>query len=153
MIVADLIDPLTMEWNVNVIHKHFQPIDSEVILDIPLSILGLDVQIVWHYAKDGQFSIRNAYHLACTLESDVARVHRIKLKAGGVPFAQNCDIGLSAAAPSPSRWSLPPVDSVKLNCDGTVFSDGQELGVGIVARDDRGICLALAAVRLPRSDT
>ncbi|KAL0397552.1 UNVERIFIED_CONTAM: hypothetical protein Scaly_0203600 [Sesamum calycinum] len=68
MKVSDLIDPQTQDWNAQLIRSIFWPVDSDLILGIPLGHLGLEDQIVWHHTKNGIFSVRSAYHLARTLE-------------------------------------------------------------------------------------
>ncbi|KAL0442406.1 UNVERIFIED_CONTAM: hypothetical protein Slati_1963300 [Sesamum latifolium] len=40
----------------------------EVILGIPLSRTGEPDLLVWHYSKNGRFSVRSAYHLACLMD-------------------------------------------------------------------------------------
>ncbi|KAL0337722.1 UNVERIFIED_CONTAM: putative mitochondrial protein [Sesamum calycinum] len=43
--------------------------DSELILQIPLSLTGELDLIVWRYTRNGMFSVRSAYHLALALSS------------------------------------------------------------------------------------
>ncbi|KAK4390205.1 hypothetical protein Sango_2083800 [Sesamum angolense] len=46
----------------------FWPVDSDIILSIPFSRIGAPDLLIWHYSRSGIFSVRSAYHLACTLE-------------------------------------------------------------------------------------
>lgn len=64
MHVADLINPLTYNWNQQVIDATFWPIDRERILSIPIGAITSDDRLVWHYAKDGTYSVKSAYQLA-----------------------------------------------------------------------------------------
>ncbi|KAL0387736.1 UNVERIFIED_CONTAM: hypothetical protein Sradi_2655400 [Sesamum radiatum] len=73
--VFDLIDHERGEWNSTLIQEVFLDIDSEVILEIPLSQLGADDLILWHYSPNGFFSVRSAYHLACSLEERPSASH------------------------------------------------------------------------------
>ncbi|KAL0306177.1 UNVERIFIED_CONTAM: putative mitochondrial protein [Sesamum radiatum] len=53
----------------------FLDIDSEVILEIPLSRLGAEDLIIWRYSPNGLFSVRSTYHLACSLETRPSASH------------------------------------------------------------------------------
>ncbi|KAL0347171.1 UNVERIFIED_CONTAM: hypothetical protein Scaly_1733100 [Sesamum calycinum] len=66
--VADLIDPETSDWKVDLVQQLFWPLDSSIILTIPISIHGEEDLMVWHYSRNGYFSVRSAYHLAMTIE-------------------------------------------------------------------------------------
>ncbi|KAK4383273.1 hypothetical protein Sango_2791700 [Sesamum angolense] len=56
------------DWNDHLVHELFWTQDNNVILGIPLSRLGdLDL-LVWHYSRNGMFSVRNIYHFACSLQ-------------------------------------------------------------------------------------
>ncbi|KAL0357534.1 UNVERIFIED_CONTAM: putative mitochondrial protein [Sesamum calycinum] len=66
--VADLIDPETLDWNVDLVQQLFWPLDSSIILTIPISFHGEEDLMVWHYSRNGYFSVRSAYHLAMTIE-------------------------------------------------------------------------------------
>ncbi|KAL0428303.1 UNVERIFIED_CONTAM: hypothetical protein Slati_3005100 [Sesamum latifolium] len=52
----------------------------------------------------------------------------------------------SSAAPStvrtPSAWRAPKFDVVKINFGGATFAKEGALGIGVVARDAAGQCLA-----------
>ncbi|KAK4383834.1 hypothetical protein Sango_3114800 [Sesamum angolense] len=66
--VIDLIDPICGYSRVEQVEAVFWPPDSECILGIPLGRVGDGDQLVWHYSKNGRFSVRSAYHIACSLE-------------------------------------------------------------------------------------
>lgn len=71
MNVADLIDPLTSTWNKHLIEEHLWPIDRERILSIPVGSIYSDDRFVWHYARNGKFSVKTAYHaMKCEQRSD-----------------------------------------------------------------------------------
>ncbi|KAL0407261.1 UNVERIFIED_CONTAM: putative mitochondrial protein [Sesamum latifolium] len=67
MHVADLIDPSCGDWDAEKIRALFWPVDSELILSIPLGRLVVPDIWVWHYSRNGWFSVRSAYHLACSI--------------------------------------------------------------------------------------
>ncbi|KAL0448410.1 UNVERIFIED_CONTAM: hypothetical protein Slati_1397400 [Sesamum latifolium] len=66
--VTKLRDSVSGEWDSRRVPELFWPIDSEFILSIPLCQVGEEDLWVWDYAKNGLFSVRSAYHLACELE-------------------------------------------------------------------------------------
>ncbi|KAK4401746.1 hypothetical protein Sango_0915300 [Sesamum angolense] len=68
LLVSELVDDESGEWKVSRLREIFLPIDIETILSIPLGRTIQPDLIVWHYMKDGRFSIRSAYHLARSLK-------------------------------------------------------------------------------------
>ncbi|KAL0384911.1 UNVERIFIED_CONTAM: hypothetical protein Sradi_2885400 [Sesamum radiatum] len=67
MHVSELIQEDTREWDCELINTIFGPEDCEMILQIPLSCVGGHDLLVWHYSRNGLFSVRSAYHLALSL--------------------------------------------------------------------------------------
>jgi hypothetical protein len=61
--VADLIDPITGTWDLQLITDIFHPIDVNRILQIPLNINAFEDFLAWHGTKSGVFSVRSAYHI------------------------------------------------------------------------------------------
>ncbi|KAL0434402.1 UNVERIFIED_CONTAM: hypothetical protein Slati_2774500 [Sesamum latifolium] len=63
--VVELMDETG--WKDDMVRGEFSQIDAECILSIPLSrVCGRD-KLIWHYGKQGIFSVRSAYGLACTM--------------------------------------------------------------------------------------
>ncbi|KAK4384943.1 putative mitochondrial protein [Sesamum angolense] len=65
--VHDLISEDLHDWNVELIRAMFWPEDRDLILQTPLSLVGSVDLLVWHYSKNGIFSVRSAYHLALSM--------------------------------------------------------------------------------------
>ncbi|KAK4382091.1 putative mitochondrial protein [Sesamum angolense] len=65
--VHDLISEDLHDWNVEMIRAMFWPEDRDLILQTPLSLVGSVDLLVWHYSKNGIFSVRSAYHLALSM--------------------------------------------------------------------------------------
>lgn len=59
--MADLINPMTGMWDKDFIDRIFWEVDIRRILNIPLGSNTVDDMIVWHYSKDGRFSVRSCY--------------------------------------------------------------------------------------------
>ncbi|KAL0453408.1 UNVERIFIED_CONTAM: hypothetical protein Slati_1318900, partial [Sesamum latifolium] len=47
---------------------------------------------------------------------------------------------------APSSWTPPDTGWIKLNCDGAIFAAESEIGLGVVARDERGSCVGWKAL-------
>jgi hypothetical protein len=60
--VNELIDPVTGQWDEDLVRTNFWSIDVERIMRIPLSDTMEDF-IAWHYTKIGFFSVRSTYHV------------------------------------------------------------------------------------------
>ncbi|XP_024626573.1 uncharacterized protein [Medicago truncatula] len=63
--VKELIDEDTKQWNREVIFANFERDVAQNIVNTPLSMRLPADKLVWHWEKDGEFSVRSAYHLLC----------------------------------------------------------------------------------------
>lgn len=61
--VADVIDPVSGRWNEEVIRHPFWEIDHGRILSIPIGSTEAEDKMVWHYSRNGRFSVKSCYHL------------------------------------------------------------------------------------------
>lgn len=59
--VEELINPITGEWDEDLLYAVFWPVDIHRILQIPLSH-GREDMVAWQHTKDGVFTVRSAYH-------------------------------------------------------------------------------------------
>ncbi|KAL6138422.1 hypothetical protein ACLB2K_063705 [Fragaria x ananassa] len=48
-----------------------------------------------------------------------------------------------------ARWSCPPSGRLKLNVDGAFLEDRRLGGIGVVARDEHGVCLVALSRHMP----
>lgn len=55
--VSDLIDPETRNWNVEVISSHLWEVNKARVLQIPICSATSRDRLIWHYAKNGEFSV------------------------------------------------------------------------------------------------
>ncbi|KAL0428200.1 UNVERIFIED_CONTAM: hypothetical protein Slati_2994800 [Sesamum latifolium] len=62
--------------------------------------------------------------------------------------SQNSEDVVRSDSETPPRWYPPPLGQIKVNFDGATFQQGQELGIGVIARDAAGECLAWVSKRL-----
>jgi hypothetical protein len=58
--VSELFCPVTRTWDLEVLNKHFLPMDVEIIRHIPISFSVQADFWDWHYEKTGNFSVRSA---------------------------------------------------------------------------------------------
>jgi hypothetical protein len=58
--VSDLIDPVTNQWDVELVRQTFHPDDVPIILAIPLA-QDMEDFIAWHFDTRGLFTIKSPY--------------------------------------------------------------------------------------------
>jgi hypothetical protein len=58
--VHELIDPASGWWDEELVRATFWHEDAEVILSVPVHE-GMDDMLVWHYNRNGIFSVKSAY--------------------------------------------------------------------------------------------
>lgn len=61
--VSELINPHTMERNVNLVEEKYQEKDVEGILAIPLSASNPQDELTWALTKNGHYFVKTAYML------------------------------------------------------------------------------------------
>ncbi|CAL9022256.1 unnamed protein product [Prunus brigantina] len=66
--VCDLFTP-SGQWNVPLVKQVFWDQEVEAILQIPLVSLAHHDCLIWHYERNGLYSVRSGYRIAC-LEKD-----------------------------------------------------------------------------------
>ncbi|KAL0325000.1 UNVERIFIED_CONTAM: hypothetical protein Sradi_5069300 [Sesamum radiatum] len=163
MKVSDLIDPQTQDWNAQLIRSIFWPVDSDLILGIPLGHLGLEDQIrvslapfvrrlekisyipyFYAHLRDRNCKLMQKQFL---LPHQVIEFTENYLKSFK---SQNSVTNIRLSSLNPQHWLCPPSATVKINCDGAVFEQGMEMGLGAIARDDQGRCLWWSSKRITR---
>ncbi|XP_058784773.1 uncharacterized protein LOC131659623 [Vicia villosa] len=70
LMVSDLVDSDLGSWQKEKIFALFNEEDAKQIISIPLSTSGLEDKIIWHFEKDGEYSVRSAYHLCMQEKAD-----------------------------------------------------------------------------------
>ncbi|KAL0457691.1 UNVERIFIED_CONTAM: hypothetical protein Slati_0396300 [Sesamum latifolium] len=133
--VVDLIDSGYGDWDGDKIEAMFWPIGRDIILSIPISRTGDEDIIIWHFSNNGIFSVRSAYHLSCDLNDEASGSN---LKAEQTWWKSIWQAKLPG----------PPSGFVKLNFDGAILDKGTAIGIGVVARDERGRCIGWLSRRI-----
>lgn len=64
-LVSELIDEDTKHWNRGLIFLCFERNVAQQIINTPLSFRLPPDELVWNWEKDGEYSVRSAYHLLC----------------------------------------------------------------------------------------
>ncbi|KAK4400699.1 putative ribonuclease H protein, partial [Sesamum angolense] len=243
--VSDLLDSENGRWHKELIEGLFCPEDATLIQSIPLGQFNWADTMVWHYNKNGKFSVKSASHLAqsialenrspsmvnaqfqqlaihlehqdtettkhvfleCSYARQVWALSTLPWKVinswqGDVTiwlkqvrkslddaqfnwFAILCwrlwgrrnglvmenkrynpfycityaslllsDFLNSVAVkpsvlPSTNVWQPPDRESIKINFDAAVFDKGNGVGLGVIARDWKGTCLAWRTMIIP----
>ncbi|KAK6119555.1 hypothetical protein DH2020_046722 [Rehmannia glutinosa] len=57
----ELILESRVEWNIELVKRIFSKEDNEKILQMPISQEGSRGRLVWHWEKNGNFSVKSAY--------------------------------------------------------------------------------------------
>ena len=59
--VDELINPVDITWDVDLVRSIFERVDANCILQIPLTP-GREDCVAWHYNRNGLLSVRSVYH-------------------------------------------------------------------------------------------
>lgn len=62
-LVRELMLTNNKGWNTDIIESIFWAHDAEIIKAIPLGSMHNKDKLIWHFTKDGCFSVRSAHHL------------------------------------------------------------------------------------------
>ena len=62
--VCDIIDQDNGEWVKDVVVDLFTEDEALLILKIPLSVRSAEDRLIWHYDRNGIFSVKSGYHVA-----------------------------------------------------------------------------------------
>lgn len=60
--VNDLINPVTWEWDEELVRSVFWPIDPNRFLQIPIAGICMEDFVAWNYTKKGMFPVKSTYH-------------------------------------------------------------------------------------------
>ena len=69
LLVSELIDSTSAGWDRAKVESVFMPMDTQVILRIPLCTRNIPDFWSWHYEKNGLFSIGSAYRMLVATRS------------------------------------------------------------------------------------
>lgn len=99
--VLVLIDENNIGWKEDVINAMFIPYEAELIAGIPLSNSAAPNKIIWHWAKNGNFSVKSTYHQAKGMVENLDFVEK------------NATTPSSKVGPWKSVWSLNVPNKIK----------------------------------------
>ena len=78
LLVSDLIDQYTKEWDTKLISQIFPPNEAEMIQAIPLTKTTYDDVRIWEHEKRGSFTVKSCYHM---LQSNSEAHHQERAEA------------------------------------------------------------------------
>ena len=55
-------------WDERLIYKHFQKMDADTIAKIPLPRRPSEDELIWHYEKNGQYTVKSGYQIALKIK-------------------------------------------------------------------------------------
>lgn len=70
--VLDFINPHSKSWNEDELRKWISKDEVISILSIPISHIGKNDTLVWHFDSKGHYTVKSGYHLARELQSNDA---------------------------------------------------------------------------------
>ncbi|KAL0434060.1 UNVERIFIED_CONTAM: hypothetical protein Slati_2740300 [Sesamum latifolium] len=59
--VQSLIDPTRKEWRTDLVHAMFHPLDTKVVLSIPLGHNCSKDRLIWHFNSKGVFTVKSSH--------------------------------------------------------------------------------------------
>ncbi|XP_050156248.1 uncharacterized protein LOC126630165 [Malus sylvestris] len=68
--VNDLIDAESSTWDVGLVNNLFDDEEARIILGMPTSVTGGTDQLIWHYFRHGQYTVRTGYGVAIELHEN-----------------------------------------------------------------------------------
>lgn len=101
--VSELINPITNQWDADLIKQTFWPEDANIILQIPIQEQTCDF-LAWHYDKKGLFSVKSAYMVAV---DNVVRESSSGLTSTSNAETENSDFDWK------KLWALPLPSKVR----------------------------------------
>ncbi|GKU89382.1 hypothetical protein SLEP1_g3524 [Rubroshorea leprosula] len=63
--VSELIDDVTHSWRRELVYQLFSEYEAQLVLSIPLSWRSLEDDWVWQHTREGCYSVKSGYHVAC----------------------------------------------------------------------------------------
>ncbi|KAL0461471.1 UNVERIFIED_CONTAM: hypothetical protein Slati_0034700 [Sesamum latifolium] len=114
-----------------------------LVLKLSPSDFELAMMLCWTIWWSRNLKLANKAFLLPLQVVDFARSYLAAFHSQGVGKS-NLGIPLHVS------WTPPPTECIKVNFDGAILDSGLALGIGVVARNDAGRCLAWASLKLDR---
>ena len=67
--VADLINPSTRTWDINLVHGLLSPKEAALVLSIPLSRTLVEDKIIWPFTPSGNYTVNSGSKFLAKLTS------------------------------------------------------------------------------------
>ncbi|KAH9648889.1 putative reverse transcriptase/RNA-dependent DNA polymerase [Citrus sinensis] len=83
-------------WDEKMIHEHFDKMDADLITKIPLPRRPREDELIWHYGKNGQFSVKSGYQTTLQIKFPA-------MPSSSVASKNECNIIWSLALPQKIR--------------------------------------------------
>ena len=97
MKVSELITEDTKQWKMNMVSDLVVPEEVDMIQAIPISRSGCPDKRVWHYTKNGRYTVKSGYHVVM----EMMKNGEFGRKGGGMPSSQSTKGG-----PWKTIWEL-----------------------------------------------
>ncbi|CAN1313939.1 Putative ribonuclease H protein At1g65750 [Linum perenne] len=75
MRVRDLFIPGTREWDAELVEELLNEEEAAVVLSTPVVDVGERDTRIWHYTKNGQYTVRSSYHVLMERVANMEHLH------------------------------------------------------------------------------
>ncbi|KAL0418969.1 UNVERIFIED_CONTAM: hypothetical protein Sradi_1310400 [Sesamum radiatum] len=151
--VAELMNTTGWDWNLNILEALFCVEDVDMIKSIPLGNYALEdsrlehddfnlfVMIYWQlWGRRNKRTMENIdFHPGECVVSAINILRDFYNVVSTKP----------SLSPSAHRWSVPEVETVKINFDASILRNREGAGLGAIARDHSGRCIAWRMAFVP----
>ncbi|XP_075492415.1 uncharacterized protein LOC142530463 [Primulina tabacum] len=69
--VQDLMVPGSREWDHDIMETIFENRDTKAVTEIPLGPIKLQDNRIWHFSKNGDYTVKSGYHVAMSLDANL----------------------------------------------------------------------------------
>lgn len=68
--VGELIDHSVGSWNNDLVRTYFMEDEVKLILGLPISFMRCKNKVIWHYSRNGDYTVRTGYGVALELQAN-----------------------------------------------------------------------------------
>ncbi|KAL8106853.1 hypothetical protein AgCh_023591 [Apium graveolens] len=159
--VASLFQNGNSMWDLDIIKSVFNDREQQLILDTIVSDNNREDELYWLHEASGLYSVKSAYRwLQQKKEAWRSAIRAInRTVAAAKQYLTQWSIAQNRSTNTLLQpifegdgdciWVNPQQNSVKVSVDTTVFEDIDAAGLGLVARDDKGVLLQAKTILWP----
>ncbi|XP_008392737.1 uncharacterized protein [Malus domestica] len=70
VMVGELFEHSTGSWKKELVLNYFEEEEAKLILGLPISLDGCHDKLIWHYSRNGEYTVRSGYGVAMDLQAN-----------------------------------------------------------------------------------